>query len=167
MAWLKMNIGVGRSVRNYSRKKKEGGGKDMPWRANMYYYFSVAPALIYFMNKGKQSNWGLSARSSKTFACVGQFIVSYDISFVIFSSFDAAVNRHYIFLHIMDAAWMYSTLVSATLQYSLRKSLGFYRQWYRVFGNRVAFFHFISEEKINDTVEQNPIATGTVEPIKI
>ena len=58
-------------------------------------------------------------------------------------------------------------LVSATLQYSLRKSLGFYRQWYRVFGNRVAFFHFISEEKINGRVDQNPVATGTVGLIKI
>ena len=58
------------------------------------------------------------------------------------------------------------TLVSATLQYSLRKSLGFYRPWYRVFGNRVAFFHFISEEKINDRVDQNPMATGTVGSIE-
>ena len=59
------------------------------------------------------------------------------------------------------------TLVSATLQYSLRKSIGFYRQWYSVFGNRVEFFHFISEEKINDRVDQNPMATGTVGTIEI
>ena len=61
---------------------------------------------------------------------------------------------------------MQLALVSATLQYSLRKSLGFYRQWSRVFGNRVAFFHFISKEKINDRIDQNPMATGTVGPIE-
>ena len=73
------------------------------------------------------------------------------------------INQNYLHACIR----MFHTLVSATLQYSLRKSLGFYRQWYRVFGNRVAFFHFISEEKINDKVDQNPMATSTVGPIEI
>ena len=59
------------------------------------------------------------------------------------------------------------TLVSTTLQYSLQKSLGFHRQWYRVLAIGLNFFTFFFEEKINDRVDQNPMANGTVGPIKI
>ena len=58
-------------------------------------------------------------------------------------------------------------LVSTTLQYSLRKSLRFHRQWYRVLAIGLNFFIIFFEEKINDRVDQNPMATGTVGPIKI
>ena len=63
--------------------------------------------------------------------------------------------------------WRRSTLVSTTLQNSLRKLLGFHRQWYRVLAIVLTFFTFFFEEKINDRVDQNPMATGTVGPIKI
>ena len=60
-----------------------------------------------------------------------------------------------------------SALVSTTLQYSLRKLLGFHRQWYRVLAIGLTFFIFFFDENINDRVDQNPMATGTVLPIKI
>ena len=59
------------------------------------------------------------------------------------------------------------SLVSTTLQYSLQKSLGFHSQWYRVLAIGLNFFIFFFDEKINDRVDQNSMATGTVEPIKI
>ena len=60
-----------------------------------------------------------------------------------------------------------TSLHHPTCKNRLQKSLGFHRQWYRVLAIGLHFFTFFFEEKIDDRVDQNPMATGTVGPIKI
>ena len=60
------------------------------------------------------------------------------------------------------------TLVSAILQYSLRKLLGFIDSGIRFLTIGLHFFTLFPRRKsMIDRVDQNPMATGTVGPIEI
>ena len=54
-----------------------------------------------------------------------------------------------------------------SLHHPTKKLAKIARVSYRVLAIGLNFFTFFFEEKINDRVDQNPMATGTVGPIKI